>query len=326
MTRVAIIGLGCIASGRDREGWSRSHVGCVQSTPGLTLVAVADPDDAAQSAFKSRWPEVAARVMRSAEDLADGEADVIVLATPTSVRLPVAVQALQRRPKLLVVEKPLASTAAEAKAIVAAADSRGVSLRVNFHRRFDPRHRALLESLPGTPRHAILRYGKGLLNYGSHLIDLLLDWYGPALAVQALTPELPGNDSAMTFNVRMQQGFDALVVGMSGLRFDQFEIDLFFDDRRIEIANGGVEIRRYDPVPDRFYPGYTQLGPASVAGADALVSGLPQFYQAIHDHFAGGVPLRGCDGQQAIAGLAVLEAALYSAREGGRSIALNRIS
>ncbi|MDT3687778.1 MAG: Gfo/Idh/MocA family oxidoreductase [Pseudorhodoplanes sp.] len=323
MTRVAVIGLGRIASGHDSGGRPCSHIGCVLGTSNLTLAAVADPDEAARSAFQRRWPHAASRVLSSAEELENGEAEVIVLATPTSVRLPVVMQALERRPKLLVVEKPLASTVAEAKRIVAAADSRGVALRVNFQRRFDLRHEALRQSLPGAPRCAILRYGKGLLNYGSHLIDLMLQWFGPALAVQALTPEVSGKDPVVTFSMRMQQGFDAHVIGMSGLRFDQFEIDLFFEDRRIEIANAGVEMRRYDPVPDRFYPGYTQLGPGTRVGADAAISGLYQFYQAISYHFACGAPLPGCDGLEAIAGLTVLEAALRSAREGGRRIALS---
>ena len=30
------------------------------------------------------------------------------------------------------------------------------------------------DSLPGTPRHVVGRYGKGLFNYAPHMVDLLI--------------------------------------------------------------------------------------------------------------------------------------------------------
>ena len=48
-----------------------------------------------------------------------------------------------------------------------------------------------------------------------------------------------------------------------------------------------------------------------------LVDGLTQLYAGISGHLADGAPLGGCDGARALAGLAIIEAALRSAQRGG---------
>ena len=323
MIQIAVVGLGRVGSQNDTDGALQSHVACVLATPGLRLAAVIDPSEQAREAFRKKWRTGAeTRVLSQLGELARGEADVIALCTPPSGREPLATNALEKAPKLLVLEKPIAGDAAEARAIETAAEKLNVPMRVNFHRRFDPKHRALQQSLPGTPRQVVMRFGKGLFNYGTHLIDLLIGWFGPAMAVQALSPLAGGDDSALTFRVRMQTGFDAILIGMEGLSYDQFEIDLFYSDSRVEIANGGTQMRQYPVIADRFYKGYPQLGPAVVIGADGPVGGLAEFYQAIRDHLAEGKVLAGCDARQAIVGLDILEAARESARQGGLEIAL----
>ncbi len=325
MIRVAVIGLGRAGSRYDAKDElpRRSHVGAVLATDGMDLVAVADPDAAAREAFRDRWTQGdLVRVLSSLDELEPGTADVIALCTPVSAsRLDLVRRALNKAPKLLVVEKPLANDSAEACEIVALARAQGVPLRVNFHRRFDRAHRELKESLPGTPRCAILRYGKGLFNYGSHMVDLMSDWFGGIESVQAIGSGA-GEDPVVTFRARMDAGFNAIFVGVEGLDYDQFEIDLFFPDRRIEIANGGSEMRSYAPVADLFYPGYVQLGPASQIIVPSAVGGMVELYAAIRDHLAEGKPLAGCDGEQAAAGVAVLESALESVRRGGVEIGL----
>jgi predicted dehydrogenase len=324
MIRVAIVGLGRIGSQYVPNGLPRSHVGCVLATPGLTLAAVVDPSEAARAVFQNQWQSSEkTRVLRGLDELAKGEADLIALCTPPAGRADLALAALDKAPRLLVIEKPLADTAVEARAIAGAADKRNVAVRVNFHRRFDPRHVSLRQSLPGLPRHVVMRYGKGLLNYGSHFIDFLIDWFGPVVAVQTLSPVAGDHDNPIvTFRVRMQEGFDVIIIGMGGLTYDQFEIDMFFEDSRIEIGNGGTEIRHYAVTPDRYYKGYAHLGAASVVGIDGTVGGLAELYQASREYLTEGKALAGCDARQAITGLEVLEAARLSAQRGGEVISL----
>ena len=197
---------------------------------------------------------------------------------------------------------------------------------MNFNRRFDPGSRAFRASFPGTPRKAVLRYGKGLMNYGSHLVDLLIDWSGPIRAVQALGGPEGDGDPALSFRCAMAQGFDAVALGFSGLAYDQFEAEFYFDAARLDYLSGGAERRLWRPVADRIYMGYAHLAEAGGPADVEVVAGFRELYAALRDHLAHGVPLAGCGPADAIHGLEVIEAALHSAGQGGIEVAICRPS
>ena len=155
------------------------------------------------------------------------------------------------------------------------------------------------------------------------MVDLLIDWFGPVESVEALSGASGAGDPNISFRLHMARGFDALFVGIDGLGYDQFEADFYLPDQRFELAAGGVEKRRYRAIPDRFYKGYVQLGPAEDVAPQQLVGGFFELYQSAHAHLTGGAPLGGCGPDDALHGLAVLEAALASARGGGNPVAVS---
>lgn len=106
----ALVGLGRFGSNYGR---------ILPSTPGLSLAAVCDPSPAAR-ARAGAGPRVVADV--SELDLA--QLDAAIIASPTPTHGPLTLAALHAGLHVLV-EKPLAQTAAEASAIVAAAAERG---------------------------------------------------------------------------------------------------------------------------------------------------------------------------------------------------------
>ena len=250
--------------------------------------------------------------------------EVIAICTPASARLTVVEQTLARRPRVVVIEKPLAMSLDEARRIVSAAERAGVELRVNFRRRFDPRHLRWRGRAPKHPRAIVMRYGKGLMNYGSHLIDWLLDWYGPVETVQALSG-LPSSDildPSISFRCRMTAGFDAVAVGIDGLDYDQFEIDIMGQTESLSLTAGGADIRRHAAVKDLHYPGYSHLAETDGERDVARVGGFLELYSAIDSHLREGATLGGCDGVAALAGMAVLDAVRRSADAGGLILAL----
>jgi predicted dehydrogenase len=151
------------------------------------------------------------------------------------------------------------------------------------------------------------------------MIDLLLDWFGQVDCVQAFG-DSPTDDGPLDFRCRMTSGFDAVLLGMNGLGYDQFEIDLFFADHRLELADGGVVKRGYGAVQGRVYAGYTHLTDAPEILHRGIVGGFVETYRAVGDFLATGKPLGGCGPKDALAGLAIIDAALASARSGGKAI------
>ena len=319
--RVAVAGLGRAGSGYDAgsNGVPRSHVGAIHATPGLAVTALVDPCRAAIDRTLRQWPEIetAARYARLF-DLPARSADIIVLATPPETRLADLEAATTRAPKVILAEKPLAPSCDEALRGARIAEDCGAILRINFHRRFDPGYRALRRSLTGAPAKLVMRYNNGLLNYAPHHVDLLMDWFGAVERVQAFGD--PGAHN-LSFCCRMATGCDAVFIGVDDDGYDQFDVEIVYPDKRIEIANGGCEKTHQEPVGDLYYPGYRHLGPRNRLAPFDTVGGLVEYYRAIRDHLVDGEPLEGCDGFDAARGLAVIEAAVTSARHNGRAIA-----
>jgi len=319
---VVLFGLGRVGSRNAAKPGleTLSHVGAILAAGGFELLGMVDPDGDARRSAAELWAgRKVGRIVADVKSIGVAAADVAVVAGSTSAREAQIAAALTLRPKVLLIEKPLATTAGGAGRLAALVEGAGARLRVNFNRRFDPGHLEIKRGLVGVPRKAVMRYGKGLRNYGSHMIDLLLDWFGPIDQVQAFGAP-PTDDGPLDFRCRMKAGFDAVIIGMDGLDYDQFEIDFFYADRRIELADGGVAKRRYDPIDGRVYPGYVHLDDVPTTLHRGAVGGFVETYGAIKDHLTGGSPLGGCGAVDAVAGLAVIDAALRSAALDGAPV------
>lgn len=116
------------------------------SIPGLRIVAVADSDQGRQQAAVQRF------AARGYDDLthllADPAVDIVVINTPPWLHGPQALQAANAG-KHLFVEKPLATSRAEAQAILQVVHERGLQLSVDYVMRHIPLYttlRALAQS------------------------------------------------------------------------------------------------------------------------------------------------------------------------------------
>lgn len=127
--RVGVAGVGHLG---------RHHVRILGGMSDVRLVSVADHDiEKARAAA----PE-GTRVERSHEALL-GEVDAVVVAVPTVNHLAVASDFLRAGAHVLV-EKPIAASLAEADAMVALAEARGLTLAVGHTERFNPAVEAAL--------------------------------------------------------------------------------------------------------------------------------------------------------------------------------------
>jgi predicted dehydrogenase len=133
LVRVALIGFG---------HWGPNYARILAGTlPGARLVACADPSAGRLAAFERQYP--AARAYADYRRLlSDGDVDAVIIATPTSTHREVAEQCLKAGIHVLV-EKPLASTTADAEAIVATARDYGRTLMVGHTFLFNPAVRAI---------------------------------------------------------------------------------------------------------------------------------------------------------------------------------------
>ncbi len=105
------------------------------------LVRVVDTNPASLAALPTIFSRV--HLSREADDIFnDPDIDAIYLATPNSSHRDLCLRALQAG-KHVLCEKPLATTSADAAAMVAAAKKHGVHLACAFDQRFHPAHAAI---------------------------------------------------------------------------------------------------------------------------------------------------------------------------------------
>jgi predicted dehydrogenase len=125
MTRIAVAGAGYIG---------QAHMAAVQAEPGCTLSAVVDPSPAAAGAAARAgvplYPSIEALLAR---DRPDG----LVLATPNALHVPQALQCVDAGLPVLL-EKPVATTVAEARTLLARVQQTGARVLVGHHRAHSP--------------------------------------------------------------------------------------------------------------------------------------------------------------------------------------------
>jgi predicted dehydrogenase len=197
--RVAIIGFGLAGS--------VFHAPLIAATAGLAVSAVVTSNPQRGEAVRRDHPD--ARLMTSVEELWESAADhdVVVIASPNDLHVPQARRALDLG-MAVVVDKPLAPSAAEARELLQHADGLGRFLTVFHNRRWDSdqvtlrrlmsegalgdvfRYESRLERWrPQLSAHKALREltpstgGGVLLDLGTHLVDQALVLFGPATDV-----------------------------------------------------------------------------------------------------------------------------------------------
>lgn len=341
--RVALLGYGL--AGRS------FHAPFIASTPGLALAAVvtANPERAAQVARE----HPAARVLPDADALwADPSGvDAVVIATPNRTHVPLARAALAARLPT-VVDKPMTLDAAEAATLVRDFAAAGVPLTTYQNRRWDGAARtvralladgrlgrvhrieARIERWRPQPRGGWRERpepeeGGGLLwDLGPHLVDWALTLAGPAARVYAeLDVRRPG--------VAVDDDVFVAITHASGVRSHLWASSLagqrgpslrVLGDRGAYVKFGvdpqEPALRDGDANPAR--PGWGEEPESAwgTLGAEDDVRPVPTmpgqwrlFYEAFARALRGDGPLP-VDPWDAVAMLAVLDAARRSAREG----------
>jgi scyllo-inositol 2-dehydrogenase (NADP+) len=198
--RVAIVGYGLAGS--------VFHAPLIDATSGLSVATIVTANAERAKAAAGAYPE--ARVLARAADVWGRAADhdVAVIAAPNPAHATLVREALDAG-LAVVVDKPLAPTAAEARDLVSDAERRGLPLTVFHNRRWDSDQLTLRRLIAEGALGEVLRYesrferwspeptdakpwrdsaspsegGGVLLDLGSHLIDQALTLFGPAVRV-----------------------------------------------------------------------------------------------------------------------------------------------
>ncbi len=263
--------------------------------------------------------------------IADPTVDVVVVVTPPIYTSEICGLAVQAR-KPLLIEKPLAATATDARTIVAQAREAGVPLMTAQTLRFDHtiQHMKMLQFSIGRSQQLDLvfhietrktasdhadGYGKrgAMLEIGVHMLDLVRFLTGEeAQEVRCTMDQHPPSAPEMRASVHLT------TIGDTTCRIDiarvlearagraiwigsQGRVEADWMHRRIRcVDDAGVETMSADPPPSQ-----------------TVLATLTAFLQAVTNH--SPMPITGEDGYRAVE---IAEACYRSAEAGGVSITL----
>ncbi len=188
MLRVGVVGTGAMG---------RHHVRILSTLPGVELVGIHDPNPGAAETMAR---EHGARAFERLEELA-GEIQAAVVAVPTVAHADIGVALLERGVHVLV-EKPIASSLAEADRLLAAQGNKILAVgHVEF---YNPAVQALVSV--GTPPRFVEVQRLGVFSPRSLDVDVILDLMIHDLQIlQALDPSPVTEVRATGINVLSQR-------------------------------------------------------------------------------------------------------------------------
>lgn len=342
--RVAIIGYGL--AGRV------FHAPLVAAVPQMRLVTVVTANSARRLEAERRHPGV--RILSTAAEVWEdaGAHDLVVVAAPNRHHVALARASLAAGLHT-VVDKPLAPTAAEARALVTAARQSGRLLTVFHNRRADAEiltlRRLIADGVLGDVVRVESRFdrwrpalrggwredgaaGEGgglLLDLGSHLVDQAVYLFGPPDRVYAeLARRRPGTAVeddvfvALHYSARLDVHLWAGMLGVAaaprlravGLRGTYVREHL---DAQEEALHAGVPVdaRWGTEPPERWGRVVDESGSRPI---ESERGAWPRFYEMVAAAILGQGPLP-VDPEEALTVLQILDAARRSA-EGGVTI------
>ncbi|NUT94475.1 MAG: Gfo/Idh/MocA family oxidoreductase [Saccharothrix sp.] len=315
------------------------HAPLIAATPGLDLAAVVTTDPSREADVRTRYPSTA--VVPTVEDLFALELDLIVVATPNRTHVPLALAAIEAGLPV-VVDKPLAGSAADARRVLKAAEYRDVPLTVFQNRRWDSDFLTLRSVLPslgevtrfesrferwvpevwdnwrefGAPDEA----GGLLYDLGAHLVDQALHLFGPVTSVYCeLDRRRPGVEVDDDVFVALTHAggvrshlWASAVAARPGPRLRALGSRGTFVSESLDGQEDALAAGL--PFDDLSTNATLTLGTSTVE-----VPGVPgaylEFYRQLVAALTEGGPLP-VDAESAVAALEVIEAAFTSARTG----------
>ncbi len=320
--KAVVVGCGRMGSTYDdgRRGEPRSHAGTYRASDAVDLAGGVDPDPRRRDAFERRWRVPAFGTIEEAADRL--HPDVWSICTPPEIRVDVIGAVVARGARAIWCEKPLAESVSSALKVERLVDRAGVPLVLNYSRRWDSGHRAVVAWMRkgrfGSLEHGVVHYTRGLRNYGTHAIDLLRWFVGEAVWVRAVPGYDDGSpDPSPCALLGYPGGAGVALMPVRRAAYNVFEVDLLGDRGRVTLSDFGRRVTVNEVVPMSGWPNERTLGraastPRIVAGTDGTLSAALR--DVVSAARRGRAP--SCGVRDGVAALRVAEAIDEAARTG----------
>ena len=278
----AVVGLGRVGIGYDinlsKQQFVLSHARSLEVCPETKLIAGVDNSDDRINQFKEIYKVPA---FKSISDfLGDVRPDLIVISTPTLTLTDIANEILDTyMPSGILIEKPISQNLDSVINLVERCEDSGTKLFVNYTRRSSPvfkeiRNRIFDGTFQG-PFIGSAWYTNGILNNGSHLLNILEYFFGD---VQTYSQVRKIADRENDCDLQVTVTFRDCEVVLRPLpieNFSQFKIELFGVNGVLTLETGFKGFTWTNAQNDEVFPELKTLsGRTNQFGSDMQFSQL----------------------------------------------------
>ena len=290
-TEIALIGCGRIGFLLEKDPLRKKpcthYGGAINAGLHITCACDTDPDRLAEFGRIARITED--RLSNDYNDLLEKiRPRCVIIATHTSTHVPIAMAAARSGADVIVLEKPIAPSLAEASQLLEVCRKNKTRLIVNHERRYDGRYRAVrrliekgsigtLKSIRASiltgPYRGKSHPGDGggsLLHDGTHLVDMVRFFSGEVITVRGRfdrdTRSEGYEDRAVAW-LTTDRGIDIFLESGGSRTYFVFELEISGTDGKILIGNGyqsffksgkSLLYRGFRDLLERPFPGYTK--------------------------------------------------------------------
>ncbi|MDC0276962.1 Gfo/Idh/MocA family oxidoreductase [bacterium] len=292
---VLLVGCGNIAgdldSKRTEDGLPLTHAGAYTSNPHFKIVGCVDVDKEKSNQFAVQWDITHAYASVEEVLQANVQFDVISICTPTSCHTADLNACLSLSPKLIFCEKPVTDSVNKTIKIKAKCDQAGILLAVNYLRRWDERVVNLKAEIEtnkrGSLRSVVGYYNKGILNNGSHLLDLLIFLVGDLIVKYVGAPNYDffSFDPSVCVVLETSSSVPVILVPAANASdFSIFEIQIIFEKGTLTMLDGGLMWAERNVIDSDIFNGYKVLEPATIdqgGYAAGMLNAVDNIWRAI---------------------------------------------
>jgi predicted dehydrogenase len=156
--------------------------------------------------------------------------------------------------KYIVCEKPLTESYDISKKIKNFINLNNTNIVVNYIRRYSNSYLEIKNNISlnkyGSFKSGVVTYGKGIKNNASHAINLLSWFFGDIKSYEIFSYQTNyfNNDPSFSFCLYFDQLSPVFFHPIDYLDYNIFELDLFFQNARINFVESGNKIVFYDEI------------------------------------------------------------------------------
>ncbi len=258
---IVFFGAGNIVTGYQKN-LKNCHLNSVDTNKDFNILGVVDSNKQNAKIFS----DYSGSAIYEMADLISLDIDIIAICTPTNTHYQLINEILEMgiKPKCFFCEKPFTDSLRNAEKIILNLELNNIGLIVGYQRSFLSDFKKIFNGHKnkeyGSLLNADIKYSKGLLNNGSHALDLLFCLFEDIKLERFGNSFNDYSDSDLSSEVFFKnKGRSISLTPLNEKSFSIFEVDIIFEKKRFRFTDNCFSLEEYSLEPDRNYPGYYSI-------------------------------------------------------------------